>query len=298
MVRWCLYSLYHKKLSYFPTLIDFDKRKEEIDQFNRNNRWRKRGLAFVPMEYPQPYFGLYPALVAIYPEDGTVAVTHGGIECGQGINTKVAQVVAHCLNIPLSYVSIKRMDNVVGANSFCTGGSMTSEAICMAVKKACETLLERMKPVREELGDPKWSELTQACYDKTIDLSCKSIFEKSDVTEYTIWGCSCAEVEVDILTGNLQLTRVDILEDTGESMSPGIDVGQVEGAFIMGIGYWLTESLIYGSEKGELLTNRTWTYKPPGAKDIPVDFRVSFLHNSSNSGGVLRSKGKLIQVLK
>ncbi|KAJ6635264.1 Xanthine dehydrogenase/oxidase [Pseudolycoriella hygida] len=160
----------------------------------------------------------------------------------------------------------------------------------MAVKKACETLLERMKPVREELGNPKWRDLTQACYDKLIDLSCKSIFDKNEMIEYTIWGCSCAEVEVDILTGNLQLTRVDILEDTGESMSPGIDVGQVEGAFIMGIGYWLTESIVYGKEKGELLTNRTWTYKPPGAKDIPIDFRITFLHNSSNSGGVLRSK--------
>ncbi|KAJ6635263.1 Xanthine dehydrogenase [Pseudolycoriella hygida] len=114
-------------LPEFLTSINFDERKQKIEEFNRNNRWRKRGIAFVPMEYPQPYFGLYPALVAIYAEDGTVSVTHGGIECGQGINTKVAQVAAHCLNIPLSYVSVKRMDNVVGANSFCTGGSMTSE---------------------------------------------------------------------------------------------------------------------------------------------------------------------------
>lgn len=204
----------------------------------------------------------------------------------------MAQVVAHCLNIPLSYVSIKPMDNVVGANSFCTGGSIASEAVCMAVKKSCETLLERMKPIRDEMGNPSWKELTQACYDQLIDLSCKSTFNKNEMVEYTIWGCSCAEVEVDILTGNLQLRRVDILEDTGESMSPGIDVGQVEGAFVMGIGYWLTESIAYGSEKGELLTNRTWTYKPPGVKDIPVDFRVKFLQNSSNSGGVLRSKGK------
>lgn len=245
------------------------------------------------MEYPQPIFGLYPAFVAIYSDDGTVAVTHGGVECGQGINTKVAQVVAHCLNIPLSYVSIKRMDNVVGANSFFTGGSFTSEAVCFAVKKACEELLERMKPVRDELGDPEWKELVQACFNKLIDLSCKSTFHQSEVEGYTIWGCSCAEVEVDILTGNLLLKRVDILEDTGESMSPDIDVGQVEGAFVMGIGYWLTESVVYGAEKGELLTNRTWTYKPPGAKDIPVDFRVNFLRNSSNSTGVLRSKGKV-----
>lgn len=278
-------------LIYFST--DFHERKAAVDEFNRTNRWRKRGIAFVPMEYHQPYYGAIAAFVAIYSQDGTVSVSHAGIECGQGINTKVAQVVAHCLNIPLSFVSIKPMDNVVGANSFATGGSITSEAVCMAVKKACEILLERMKPVREELGDPKWSELAQACYDKLIDLSCKSTYNKDDVVEYTIWGCSCAEVEVDILTGNLQLKRVDILEDTGESMSPGIDVGQVEGAFVMGIGYWLTETIVYGPEKGELLTNRTWTYKPPGAKDIPVDFRVTFLHNSSNSGGVLRSKGKV-----
>lgn len=245
------------------------------------------------MEYPQPYFGMIPALVAIYSEDGTVVVSHGGIECGQGIHTKVAQVVAHCLNIPLSFVSVKRMDNVAGANSFCTGGSIASEAVCFAVKKSCETLLERMQPVREELGDPEWKELIRASYNKLIDLTCQSTYNQNEVEPYIIWGCSCAEIEIDILTGNLQLKRVDILEDTGESMSPGIDIGQVEGAFVMGIGYWLTESIVYGPDKGELLTNRTWTYKPPGAKDIPIDFRVTFLRNSSNSGGVLRSKGDI-----
>lgn len=161
----------------------------------------------------------------------------------------------------------------------------------MGVKKACEELLARMKPVREELGNPTWNELTQACYDKLIDLSCKTTYNKNEMVAYTIWGCTAAEVELDLLSGNLQLTRVDILEDCGESMSPGIDLGQVEGAFVMGLGYWLTESLVYGPENGELLTNRTWTYKPPGAKDIPIDFRVTFLRNSSNTGGVLRSKG-------
>lgn len=185
------------------------------------------------MEYPQPYFGQIPVIVAIYHEDGTVAVSHGGVECGQGIHTKVAQVAAHCLGIPLSSVSIKRMDNVVGANGICTGGSIASEAVCMAVKKACEELLARMKPVREELGSPKWNELTQACYDKLIDLSCKTTYNKNEMVEYTIWGCTCAEVEIDLLSGNLQLTRVDILEDCGESMSPGIDLGQVEGTFVI-----------------------------------------------------------------
>lgn len=270
--------------------VDFDKRKSIIDEFNRNNRWRKRGIAFVPMEYPQPYFGMIPIVVAIYPHDGTVSVSHGGVECGQGINTKVAQVAAHCLGVSLDMISIKRLDNVAGANGICTGGSIASEAVCMGVKKACEELLARMKPVRDELGNPEWTALTQACYDKLIDLSCKTTYNKNEMQEYTIWGCAAAEIEIDLLTGNLQLTRVDLLEDTGESMSPGIDLGQVEGAFVMGIGYWLTESLVYDQENGELLSNRTWTYKPPGAKDIPIDFRVTFLRNSSNEGGVLRSK--------
>lgn len=155
------------------------------------------------------------------------------------------------------------------------------------VRKVCEELLERMKPVRDELSNPEWKQLVRECHSKLIDLSCKSVFREDDIPEYSIYGCSCAEIELDLLSGNVQLRRVDVFEDTGESMSPGIDIGQVEVAFVMGLGYWLTEIVIYGREKGELLTNR----KPPGAKDIPVDFRIKFLRNSSNTSGVLRSKG-------
>lgn len=117
------------------------------------------------------------------------------------------------------------------------------------------------------------------------------MYKSSDLKEYDIFGASCAEIELDVLTGNIQLRRVDILEDVGESLSPGIDIGQIEGAFVMGLGYWLTEHLIYNRETGELLTNRTWNYKPPGAKDIPIDFRIKFRKKSSNPFGVLRSKG-------
>lgn len=148
-----------------------------------------------------------------------------------------------------------------------------------------------MRPVREKLP-PKatWKELTSACNAQLIDLTTTYRATAPELKPYDIWGLCCAELEVDVLTGNVLLHRVDLLEDTGESMSPSVDVGQVEGAFVMGLGYWLTECLQYDRENGELMTNRTWTYKPPGAKDIPVDFRVRFLQKSANPFGVLRSK--------
>lgn len=150
-----------------------------------------------------------------------------------------------------------------------------------------------MKPIKTANPKAAWPELIAKAYEKNVDLAATYMFKASDVKDYDLWAASCCEVEVDLLTGNIQLRRVDIVEDVGESMSPGIDVGQIEGAFVMGLGYWLHESLVFNRETGELLTNRTWTYKPPGAKDIPIDFRITFLQKSSNPFGVLRSKGNL-----
>lgn len=149
-----------------------------------------------------------------------------------------------------------------------------------------------MKPVRDSLTNPSWIDITQACFAQMIDLTANYLCKVSDLTAYEVWGTSCSEIEIDILTGSLLIKRVDILEDTGQSMSPDIDVGQVEGAFIMGVGYWLTEHLVYNRENGKLLTNRTWNYKPPGAKDIPIDFRITLLQLKNNTSGVLRSKSK------
>lgn len=246
------------------------------------------------MQYNQGYYGNLPALVAIYQADGTVVITHGGIECGQGINTKAAQVAAHILGVPYEQVRVKRMDNVLGANSGVTGGSYASEAICLAIKNACELLLERLAPVRASKAElaNDWPALVKAAHAQNVDLTAKSLFRSTDAKGYATYGITCAEVQLDLLTGNLQLQRVDLLEDTGESISPLVDVGQVEGAFVMGLGYWLTEAIVHDPQTGELLTNRTWTYKPPGAKDIPVDFRIKFLRNSPNEGGILRSKGE------
>lgn len=277
-------------LPEFAQDVQYEQRKQEIEQFNEANRWKKRGIAIVPMEYPQVFFGQMHALVSIYHIDGTVSITTAGIDMGQGVNTKVTQVAAHILGIPMNKISIKTMSSLTSPNASVSGGSMTSEAASFAVKNACEILLNRIKPVREQFPDESWEQITQRCHKQTIDLCAMYQYKAGDIQNYLVYGLSCAEVEVDVLTGNVLVRRVDILEDTGESINPAIDVGQIEGAFVMGIGLYFTENLIYSDETGQLLTNRTWNYHLPGAKDIPVDFRVKLLHNTFNEKFVLRSK--------
>ncbi|KAL7051324.1 hypothetical protein ACKWTF_004429 [Chironomus riparius] len=274
----------------FAKSTDYRNRRKEIDDFNSKNRWRKRGIGILAMKYPMEYFGVMNALVSIYHGDGSVSVSVGGIEMGQGLFTKVAQTASFKLGIPLEKIQIKPSNTLVAPNSIVTGGSMGSEAACFAVAKACELLNERLKPIKTKHHNADWSKIIDNAYDNYVDLVATYMYKVTDVKSYDIWGTSCSEVEVDILTGNVLINRVDIMEDVGESISPGIDIGQIEGGFVMGLGYWLTESLIYDRITGDLLTNRSWNYKPPGAKDIPIDFRINFLNKSSNPFGVLRSK--------
>lgn len=186
-------------------------------------------------------------------------------------------------------VSVHATNSLIAANTTFCGGSITSESVCMATKQACEAILNRLKPVRNTMPTASWPDLIQGAFVQSIPLTEKHEFDMSKAPMYLIIGCACAEIELDVLTGNQQILRVDIVEDTGMSMNPLLDVGQIEGAFIMGVGYWLTEKLEYDRRNGELLTNRTWTYKVPGAKDIPIDFRVKFLQNVNNAG-MMRAK--------
>ncbi|XP_062544110.1 aldehyde oxidase 3-like [Armigeres subalbatus] len=277
-------------LPQFRSDVKYDDRKVVIDRFNLENRWRKRGISIVPMKYRMTYLGALHAIVSIYHGDGTVSIAHGGIEMGQGLNTKAVQIAAHILGIPMQMISIKPTNNLVSPNAVCTQASYTSEAVGYAIKKACEVLLDRIHPIRERIGNSSWTSIIEQAYRENIDLSATYMYKESELEPYIVWGLSCAEIEIDVLTGNLQIIRVDILEDTGESLSPGIDVGQIEGAFVMGLGYFLTEKMMHDPHSGEVLTNRSWNYKPPGAKDIPIDFRISLLQNSPNQAGVLRSK--------
>ena len=117
-------------LPQFRADVEYNQRKAAIDQFNVDNRWRKRGIAISLMRYPLGYFGALHALVAIHAGDGSVSVTHGGIEMGQGMNTKAAQVAAYVLGLPLEKISIKPTTSLTSPNAIVTGGSMTSEAVC------------------------------------------------------------------------------------------------------------------------------------------------------------------------
>ncbi|XP_062708362.1 xanthine dehydrogenase isoform X2 [Aedes albopictus] len=280
----------YKLLPKFRKDVSFDSRKKAIDKFNDKNRWRKRGIAIIPMEYPMEYSGTKNALVSIYHIDGSVAITHGAVEMGQGVNTKVAQVAASILGISLNKISVKPTTTLTSPNNNPSVHSRASETAAFAVKRCCEILLKRLQPIWTSNRSATWEQIINTAFVTNVDLTAEYHYQSEDLQGYIIWGCACAEVEVDILTGNVQVPRVDLLEDVGESMSPGIDIGQLEGSFIMGLGYYLTEALVYDPSDASLVNNRSWNYKVPGVKDIPIDFRVSFLKNSSNPHGVLRSK--------
>lgn len=283
-------SEFNTMMPEFVSSVEYRKRKAAINKFNSENRWVKKGIAVAPMKYFIMYFGSMHGIVSIYHGDGTVAVSTGGIEMGQGLNTKVIQVVSHVLDIPMEKIAVKPSNSLNNANDIGSVASVTSEISCYIAKKACEILLERLKPVRDENPDASWEELVEIAFSKNVDLSSTYMYKPEEMETYFVYAMSCAEVEVDFLTGNMLLKRVDILEDTGESLSPGIDIGQIEGGFVMGLGIWLTENLVYDPKTAELLTDRSWNYRPPGAKDIPVDFRIKLVQKKPNPFFVLRSK--------
>nr|CAD7447548.1 unnamed protein product [Timema bartmani] len=274
------------------TSSQYDERLKDIEAFNKVNRWKKKGISLVPMQHNLLLIGTFRALVSIYAADGTVTVQHAGTEIGQGINTKVAQVCAHTLGIPLDLVSIQPSNSVVAANGDSTAGSVTSDTCCYATIECCKILLARLEPVRLTLVDPTWLTLVSTAKAMEVDLTAVYMFSSQrDGKPYAVYGVCVSEVEIDVLTGQQQVKRVDILEDAGQSISPLIDVGQVMGAFVMGMGVWTHEDIVYDPTGGAVLTNRTWNYYPPGMKDIPIDFRVTLKKDSPNPVGVARSKG-------
>lgn len=153
-------------ISSFKMDSTFDDRKTEIAKFNQENAWRKRGLRLSIMSYPIAYSWNFPVTISVYHADGTIAISHGGIEMGQGINTKIAQVCAYALKVPLEKVAVRGSDSFVSPNAMASNGSITSDSVAYATLKACDDLMKRFDKVKKDLVEPTWEQVVKKAYEK------------------------------------------------------------------------------------------------------------------------------------
>uniref|UniRef100_A0A8D1NLL3 FAD-binding PCMH-type domain-containing protein n=1 Tax=Sus scrofa TaxID=9823 RepID=A0A8D1NLL3_PIG len=280
----------------------FSARKQAAEEFNKNNYWKKRGLAVVPMKFtigiPLTYYNQAAALVHIY-LDGSVLVIHGGCEIGQGLHTKMIQVASRELNIPESYIHLPETSTITVPNAVFTAGSMGTDINGKAVQNACQILMARLQPVIRKNPNGTWEDWVAKAFEESISLSTTGYFKgyqtnmdwekgKGNPYPYFVCGASCSEVEVDCLTGAHKLLRTDIFVDAAFSINPALDIGQVEGAFIQGMGLYTTEELKYSPE-GVLYSRGPDDYKIPTVTEIPKEFYVTLVR-SQNPIAIYSSK--------
>ncbi|KNC55941.1 xanthine oxidase [Thecamonas trahens ATCC 50062] len=288
---------------------EYETRRAEVAAFNAAHRWRKRGLAAVPtkfgMSFTAKFLNQAGALVHVY-QDGTVLVSHGGIEMGQGLHTKMAQVAASAFGIPVSDVYVDETATDKVANTVPTAASVSSDINGMAVLDACEQILARLATVEGVAADAPLAEKALAAHLQRINLSANGFYKTPDIGfefdptgetagsgmpfNYFCYGAAVAEVEIDVLTGDHVVTRADLVMDVGDSLNPAIDLGQVEGAFVQGMGLFTTEELIKLGN-GHVFTRGPSFYKIPAFSDIPSIFNVSLLKDAPNSRAIHSSKG-------
>ena len=302
---------------------DYRKRRKAIDAFNAKNRFVKKGLSLTPVKFGIS-FTLTPmnqagALVHLY-ADGSVQVNHGGTEMGQGLYIKVAQVVAQEFGIGLDRVRITATTTEKVPNTSPTAASSGSDLNGMAAKNAVSAIRGRLVDylaakwkvakgkivfANEEVKAGKhqmaFAALAKEAHQARISLSSTGFYAtpklhwdrpkgKGRPFFYYAYGAACAEVVIDTLTGEMKVTRVDLLHDVGKSLNPAIDLGQIEGAFVQGMGWLTTEELVF-SQDGRLLTHAPSTYKIPCASDVPEDFRVALYESKGNKEDTIyRSK--------
>ncbi|KAJ1982432.1 hypothetical protein H4R34_001725 [Dimargaris verticillata] len=271
----------------------YQARRQAIDAFNRTSRWKKRGLAIVPtkfgISFTERFLNQAAALVHIY-TDGSVLLTHGGTEMGQGLHTKMVQICAEELGVPVDQVYINETASNTVINASPTAASASSDMNGMAVLDACNQLNARLAPIRDRL--PPGASLTavaKAAYFDRINLTANGFYKTPDIgfdwaTKtgqmffYFTVGTAISEVELDVLTGDHVVRRTDIAMDVGRSLNPAIDVGQIEGAFVQGMGWCTLEETLF-FPNGSLFTRGPGNYKIPGFRDTPRDFRVQILRN-------------------
>jgi len=302
---------------------DYAVRREQIREFNKASKYLKRGIALVPIKYGVG-FGLNflnqaGALIHIY-QDGSVHLNHGGTEMGQGLFVKVAQVVAEEFQIDVEHIKVSSTTTDKVPNTIATAASSGTDFNGMAAQIAARKLRRRLikfasehfkvgadqiafLPNRVRVGNQEISfgELAELAFFNRVALSATGHYKAPanayDAEKFTgkphryyAFGASVAEVIIDTLTGENRVERVDILHDVGKSINPAIDLGQLEGGFIQGMG-WLTTEELYWDEGGVLRTHAPSTYKIPTAGDRPADFRINLVEWSDNkSDSVFRSK--------
>uniref|UniRef100_A0A452RIH4 xanthine dehydrogenase n=1 Tax=Ursus americanus TaxID=9643 RepID=A0A452RIH4_URSAM len=251
----------------------YHARRSEIDKFNEENCWKKRGLCIIPTK-----FGIsFGALIHVY-TDGSVLLTHGGMEMGQGLHTKMIQVASRALKIPISKIYISETSTNTVPNTSPTAASVSTDLNGQAVYEACQTILKRLEPFKKKNPSGTWEEWV-----KTLKTNSGNPFH------YFSYGVACSEVEIDCLTGDHKNLRTDIVMDVGSSLNPAIDIGQVEGAFVQGLGLFTLEELHYSPE-GSLHTRGPSTYKIPAFGSIPIEFSVSLLRDCPNKKAIYASK--------
>ncbi len=309
---------------------DVAAREAEIAAFNAAHRNVKRALALTPVKFGISFnltaFNQAGALVLVY-KDGSVLINHGGTEMGQGLHTKMLQVAATTLGVPLSRVRLAptRTDKV--PNTSATAASSGADLNGGAVKNACEQIRDRLAAVAASLigtnpSDVRfsdgtisglgaaaqkltWEEVVHAAYFQRVQLSASGYYRteglhwdakamQGEPFKYFAYGVAASEVEVDGFTGAYRLRRVDIVHDVGDSLSPMIDIGQIEGGFVQGAGWLTLEDLRWDESdrptRGRLLTQSASTYKLPSFSEMPPDFRVALLDKAHEDGAVYGSK--------
>ncbi len=301
---------------------DYRKRRDAIRAFNQSSPVLKKGLALTPVKFGISFnvvhFNQAGALVHIY-TDGSILVNHGGTEMGQGLNTKVAQVVAGELGVCVDRVRATATATDKVANTSATAASTGADLNGKAAEDAARQIKERLAAfvAKREGARPEdvvfvndevrinditapFEAVVQGAYHARVQLwsdgfyaTPKLNWDKDTLTGrpffYFAYGAAVSEVIVDTLTGEWKLLGADLLHDAGNSINPAIDIGQVEGAFIQGMG-WLTLEELFWNQEGRLMTHAPSTYKIPAVNDCPVNFTTRLFKNANHEDTILRSK--------
>jgi xanthine dehydrogenase large subunit len=315
-------NVIHELVDDLEQSSGYRARRAALEAFNANSPVLKKGLALTPVKFGIAFnvthLNQAGALVHVY-VDGSVLVNHGGTEMGQGINTKVMQVVAHELGVDINHVRASAADTSKVANTSATAASTGADLNGKAAQDAARQIRERLAAYAVKLygGEVeavrfaadtvfvnghqlRFPELVQKAYLARVQLWSDGFYAtpglhwdpktmSGNPFSYFAYGAAVSEVVVDTLTGEWKLLRVDALYDAGRSLNPAIDIGQVEGAFIQGMG-WLTTEELWWNPGGKLMTHAPSTYKIPAVSDCPEDFRVALYDNANVADSIHRSK--------